>query len=175
MLFLQWKDQAPHYFLRKNEVPHYFFRKKWSSSLFLGNKCYFFFEEIMRCLIFCWRNAGVPNLFCSKIMKCLFFFFKKWSGTWACNLKSPANIISALKTSGASLFLEEKKKHFTISSEKKTKCHIISSEQNLAPNYVFKKKWGCSLFLKKTHWFFFWRHNAELHFFWRNHEAPHFF
>ena len=121
-----------------------------------------------------------------------FFLKKKW-GTVACYLRSnPANVISAVKTSSASFFLQkirsaslflQKKWSVSLFLQKKMKRLIISSATNEMPHYYLRKKWGASLFLQKKpsgffseeimrrlifseeimrHFIFFWRSNDAL-------------
>jgi len=63
-------------FLEKKRSASLSLQKKMKFLIISWEQMLFFSEEIMRCLIFCWRNAGVPNLFCSKIRKCLFFVWR---------------------------------------------------------------------------------------------------
>ena len=139
-------------------------------------RCFFFFEEILRSLIFIWRNNEEPHFFWRN-NEVLYFFLMKWWGTWfdskeitrhfifseeivrqtgSVNNKHATHVFSSVKkSSSSSLSLQNTMKHLIISSEKmsistflqkKTKHFIISSEKKETPHYLFQKKSSASLF-----------------------------
>ena len=119
-------------------MPYYFFRHKCVASLFLQKKINIFSEEIMRRLIFFWRNNEALDFFIAEI---------RLAGLWG--NKTKCLIISSEKNEVPHYFFKKKELPHYCFREKWNA--FISSAKNEVRRYFFRKKWGWFLiFLQKN-------------------------
>ena len=131
-------------------------------------------EEIMRHVVFIWRNHDTlaslllqKNWWTSFVpqgIRCLII-------SWEKN-EVPQYFFST--KSSAALFLQTKKLIFLWRNNESP--HFFW-RNNKALHFCLKNSWSTSFFSKEImrHFIFFSRNNEELHFFWRNNEELHFF